>query len=70
MSVLTLDLGTSATKAALWDDTGLVTLARSPIATHHPQPGWAEQDAEEWWSSVLRACDEVRNAAPDAFGSR
>ena len=67
--VLTLDLGTTATKGCALDDTGLVTLARSSIAPHHPQPGWVEQDAEAWWSSVLRACDEVRNAAPDAFGA-
>ena len=69
MSVLTLDLGTSATKAALWGDEGLVALARAPIETRHPQPGWVEQDAEAWWSSVVRACDEVRKAAPDALGA-
>ena len=56
MTVLTLDLGTSATKAALWDDTGLVAIARGEIVTTHPRAGWAEQDPEDWWRSVVEAC--------------
>ena len=42
--ILTIDLGTSVTKAALWDRTGLVALAGAPVDTVHPAPGWAEQD--------------------------
>ena len=57
---LTLDLGTSATKAALWGGDELVGLARAPIATVHPQPGRAEQDPDEWWTSVVVACRELR----------
>ena len=68
MSVLTLDLGTSATKAALWDEHGLVALTRSPIDTHHPRPGWAEQDAEQWWGSVLDALAQLPDASVDAIG--
>ena len=65
--VLTFDLGTSATKAALWIDDELVALARSPIATTHPEPGRAEQDPLDWWRSVADSCAEVRAAAPEAF---
>ena len=65
--VLTLDLGTSATKAALWRGGELCALARASIATVHPQPGWAEQDPEEWWSSVVAACAEVRATAPSDY---
>jgi xylulokinase len=67
MTVLTLDLGTSATKAALWDDDGLVAIARSEIATVHPRPGWAEQDPRDWWRSVVDACAHVRRDAPAAY---
>ncbi|MGZ4799063.1 MAG: xylulokinase [Acidimicrobiia bacterium] len=67
MTVLTLDLGTSATKAALWDDSGLVAIARGEIATTHPRPGWAEQDPEDWWLSVVDACAQLRQDAPDAY---
>ena len=61
--VLTLDLGTSATKAALWRGAELCALARVPIATTHPQPGWAEQDPDDWWSSVVESCAELRAIA-------
>lgn len=56
MSVLTIDLGTSATKAALWEGAGLVGLTRAPVETVHPQPGWAEQSPDDWWRSVVDAC--------------
>lgn len=67
MTVLTLDLGTSATKAALWGDDGLLALSRASLTTQHPHPGWAEQDAEEWWQSVVASCAEARQTEPDAF---
>jgi xylulokinase len=59
VSVLTLDLGTSATKAALWEGDRLVAMTRSPVETAHPQPGWAEQHADDWWRSVVEACRQL-----------
>jgi xylulokinase len=67
VSTLTLDLGTSATKAALWAGAELVAVGRAPIATEHPRPGWAEQDPAHWWRSVVGACTEVRTRAPDVY---
>ncbi|MEX0663883.1 MAG: FGGY family carbohydrate kinase [Acidimicrobiia bacterium] len=69
MTVLTVDLGTSATKVALWSDEGVVALTRAPVATSHPVPGRAEQDAHEWWTSFAAACAEVRATAPKAFAA-
>lgn len=69
MTVLTLDLGTSATKAVLWAEDGVLAMARSPIATVHPRAGWAEQDPEDWWRSVVDACAELRREAPAEYGS-
>jgi xylulokinase len=66
-AVLTLDLGTSSTKAALWLSDSLGALARAPIATGHPQPGWTEQDPDEWWASVVTACAAVRALAPSDY---
>jgi len=63
-AVLTLDLGTSATKGALWQGNRLVAIARGPVETVHPRPGWAEQDASSWWTSVVDACRELRDIAP------
>lgn len=54
--VLAIDQGTSATKAILVDSAGVIrSHASVPVAQHHPQPGWAEQNAEEIWSSVQEA---------------
>jgi xylulokinase len=65
--VLTLDLGTTATKAALWDDGGVRAIARSVITTRHPQPGWVEQDPDDWWRSVVDACAQLRAELPDVY---
>ena len=59
MRILTIDLGSSATKAALWSEEGLVAAARSPVRIEHPHPGWAEQDPEEWWTSTVAACAKL-----------
>ena len=69
MNVLTLDLGTSATKAALWSGTELVELAQVPIPTSHPAPTHAEQDPEDWWSSVVDVCSLMRERDPEAYGA-
>ena len=67
MIALTLDLGTSATKAALWDGPRLVALARAPLETTHPLPGRAEQDPDRWWTSAVIACSELRTREPDRY---
>jgi xylulokinase len=56
MRILTIDLGTSATKAALWSEDGPIALARAPVGVEHPRHGWVEQDPEGWWTSTLDAC--------------
>jgi xylulokinase len=69
--ILTIDLGSSATKAALWDDSGLVALEREPLPTRHPRPGWAEQDPGDWWDSVVSVCrrlDARDRATVEAVG--
>jgi xylulokinase len=67
VTVLTLDLGTSATKAALWSGAELVDLVRVTIPTNHPEPGCAEQDPKDWWQSVTDACSGLRAAAPAEY---
>jgi xylulokinase len=67
MMILTIDFGTSVTKVGLWGEEGLVTLARSELATYYPQPGWTEQDPLRWWTTVVIACAEARAQAPREF---
>ena len=48
-----IDLGTSAVKLLLVDETGeiLRTVTRE-YPLHFPQPGWSEQDPADWWEAV------------------
>ena len=72
MLALSVDQGTTSTKAVLVDDTGAV-LARgsAPVRISFPRPGWVEQDAEDLWSSVLAAvadcCARLPGRVPDAL---
>jgi len=54
--LLGLDIGTSATKAILIDESGAVRAsADSPHSVQMPRPGWSEQDPDEWWTAACRA---------------
>jgi xylulokinase len=67
--ILTLDLGTSVTKAMLWDAGGLVAQAGVGVETLRPRPRWLEQDPSAWWSSLTEACSELRARAGERFGA-
>lgn len=50
-----IDLGSSATKAALVDpETGVIATATRPAGLHSAQPGWAEAQPEQWWANVCQ----------------
>ena len=71
MRILTIDLGTSATKVALWSEDGPLAMARATVDVEHPRPGWVEQDPETWWSSTIDACAQLpedERAQVDAVG--
>ncbi len=56
--ILAIDQGTSSTKIAVVDRTGVVVReAASPVRQRHPHPGWTEQDAEEIWAGLRAAVD-------------
>lgn len=50
--ILTLDLGTTTTKATLWEDRRPIATARHALASTHPAPGLAEQDCSDWWDAL------------------
>lgn len=58
--LLGIDLGTSACKAAVFDEDGKV-LAQStqPYNVCYPRPGWAEQDPREWWEAICLGIREI-----------
>ena len=59
-NVLAIDVGTSEIKVALVSHAGEVRdCARSPLEVLYPQPGWAEQDPNDWWSAIRSATREL-----------
>lgn len=54
--VLSIDQGTSATKAVVVDEFGILCRRASvSLAQQFPQPGWAEQNPLEIWASAQKA---------------
>jgi xylulokinase len=49
------DVGTSSVKSALISPVGeVIHHARSPYGFSHPQPGWVEQDPEDYWKGIVQ----------------
>ncbi|MYA60384.1 MAG: xylulokinase [Chloroflexi bacterium] len=61
---LGIDVGTTAVKALVVDDSGLVIGdAEAPQELSIPQPGWSEQNPSDWWRGTV---DAVRAACAQA----
>lgn len=62
--VLAYDLGTSGTKAVLYDETGIaISSAYRTYMTSYPRNGYHEQSPADWWQSVAAASREIIQAA-------
>jgi xylulokinase len=60
--VISVDSSTTACKAIAWDQHGrAVAEGRASYPLLQPQPGWAEQNAEDWWQSLCLALRECTN---------
>lgn len=59
--ILAIDSGTQSVRALLFDRQGnLVARVRRPLQPYRaPQPGWAEQDADYFWTMLCQACQEL-----------
>jgi len=54
--LLGIDIGTSACKVALFTPDGQVAAqGNGDYKVYYPQPGWAEQNPEDWWQAVCSA---------------
>jgi xylulokinase len=56
-TLLGLDVGTTGVKAALFaaEDGRTLASAFEGYPLYHPAPGWAEQEAEDWWRATCAA---------------
>lgn len=60
-----LDIGTSAVKAVLVDETqAVVATAEVPLAIFRPKPGFSEQNPEDWWQATLTSIDMLKESRP------
>ena len=69
--ILSIDCGTQSLRAILFSAHGEM-LARAQIE-YEPyfsrQAGWAEQDPELYWTSLVKACQKIKQSTPDLFVS-
>ena len=62
---LGLDLGTSAVKALLVDESGEAVGSRSvPLEVIRRQAGWSEQDPHSWWHATSKAVQALGAEIP------
>jgi xylulokinase len=65
-TLLTLDIGTSSTKASLFSVDGrLLHHHQQPYRIAYPKAGWAEQDPSIWWQAVCKCSSRVIRDAGD-----
>lgn len=64
--ILAIDIGTSATKAVLFDtDLNQVAIVRKYYPIHTPYKGWSEQEPAVIFNAVLGAIREITNSLPE-----
>ena len=52
--VLGIYIGTSGTKTIIFDEKGIaISIAFKDYPLYQPETGWAEQNPEDWWQSVV-----------------
>jgi sugar (pentulose or hexulose) kinase len=66
--VIAVDSSTTACKAIVWDRGGrIVAEGRAGLSLLTPHPGWYEQRADDWWTTIVQA---VRGATAHIDPSR
>lgn len=60
MLYIGIDLGTSAVKLLLVSDKGqILRTVSEEYPLYFPQPGWSEQNPEDWWQAVLQGLQRL-----------
>ncbi len=58
--ILSIDQGTTSTRAILFDASMQVAgIARQEFTQHFPRSGWVEHDPEEIWQTTITVCRQV-----------
>jgi sugar (pentulose or hexulose) kinase len=70
-TILAIDCGTQSLRALLFAEDG-VLLAREQVSYTpyvSPKPGWAEQDPDIYWTSLVAACQGLKKKHPMVFAA-
>ena len=66
-----IDCGTESARAAIFTADGkMVASEAASYKLRHPNPGWAEQRPDEWWSAIvaaIRGTVEASGVDPEAI---
>ena len=58
--ILSIDQGTTSSRAVVFDHAGqVVAMAQREFTQHFPRPGWVEHDATEIWTTQLAVLREA-----------
>jgi len=64
-----LDIGTSSVKGIkLGEDGTVLGVAERPHGLSTPQPGWSEQDPDDWWRGAAGVLTELDGARAAGIG--
>ena len=67
---LGFDFGTSSVKGVLIDPAQkIVATASAPLKVSRPQPGWSEQNPEDWWKACNSVVKSLAKAKPKAMAA-
>ncbi|MFD2628926.1 FGGY-family carbohydrate kinase [Oceanobacillus kapialis] len=62
--VLGIDGGTQSVRVGIYDLKGHeVGVGVTDYQTHHPHPGWAEQEATDWWNALAESVQKAMDHA-------
>lgn len=68
--ILGIDIGTSSVKAMLLDtEKGILDVRAKEYGVDISSPGFAEQNPETWWISLLEVLSELRSERPKEYKS-
>lgn len=67
---LGLDFGTSSVKGVLIDaKQKIVATASAPLKVSRPNPGWSEQNPDDWWKACTKVVKELGRMKPKAIAA-
>ena len=66
--ILSIDQGTTSSRALLFDESGQqVSVAQQEFTQHFPANGWVEHDANEIWETTLSSCRAALSQVADGL---